>query len=154
AVANTVGAPLHTLPGEVTPWDLDAELDTHGIPYNRLPYGLDEPALTHIAAEGITIALDGHDGDGVLGPPGADWGNLILKGELRRLGTLCRRYGARSALRGVAVDFVPPFCRPSRFRPPRTHMQSVARYFCVPLRARITDDDIYRWGWPSSRWRV
>ncbi len=149
SVADAVGAPLHTVAGEVTPWDIDAELDTHGIPYSWLPYGMDEPALAHIAAEGITVALDGHDGDGVLGPRGADWGELILKGELRRLTTHCRRYGLRRALRGAAADFVPPCLRPPRFRP----RLPIAQYFCEPLRSQsIGAND--PWRWPSSRWRA
>ena len=154
AVATTVGAPLHTLSGEVTPWDIGAELDLHGVPYSWLPYGMHRPALAHIAAAGISVALDGHDGDGVLGPPGgAVWGNLILKGELRQLWKSYRRYGPRRALRGVAADFVPPGLRPPRYRPP-TYMQSVSRYFFDPLSARITGKDIYRWRWPADLWRA
>lgn len=153
AAAQSVGAPLDTIPGDVTPWDIDAELDLYAIPYNRLPYGLFEPALSHIAAAGIDIALDGHDGDGVLGPRGAEWGNLILNGDLRRVASLYRSCGAKRAMRGVAADFVPPFCRPARFRR-ATLMQSIARYFSEPLRSRIVSEDIHRWRWPSSRWRA
>jgi hypothetical protein len=152
-LADAVCAPLHTVPGELTPWNLGAELDRYSIPYNRLPYGLFEPALSHIAAAGITGAVDGHDGDGVLGPRGAEWGSLVLKGEMRLLATLYRSYGATRVIRGVAADFVPPFCRPPRLRRP-TMMQSIAQYFCEPLRAKIIGDDIHQWRWPSSRWRV
>jgi hypothetical protein len=152
-IADAVGAPLHTVPGEVAPWNLDAEFDRYSIPYNRLPYGLFEPALSHIAAAGITVAVDGHDGDGVLGPRGAEWGGLVLKGEMRRLATLYRLYGAMRVFRGIASDFIPPFCRPTRPRLP-TPMQSIARYFCDPLRAEIVEDDIHRWRWPSGRWKV
>jgi asparagine synthase (glutamine-hydrolysing) len=153
AVAQAVGAPLHTVEGELTPWDIGAELDVHGIPYSWLPFGMDEPALSHLAARGITVALDGHDGDGVLGPEGAEWGELVLKGEARRLAELCRVYGARRVLRGLAADFIPPCCRPARYRS-RTHMQPISRYFREPLKSRIVHDDIYVWRWPSIRWRM
>ncbi len=153
-VAGKIGAALHTVAGELTPWDIGAELEMHGIPYNWLPYGMDEPALAHIAAAGINVALDGHDGDGVLGPPGrAVWGNLILNGEWRAFWNAYRRNGARRALRGLGSDFVPPGLRPRRYRP-STQMELVARYFFAPLTTRITQDDIYRWRWPPELWRA
>ena len=154
AVATSIGAPLHTLSGRLTPWDIGAELDMHGIPYNWLPYGMDEPALAHIAGAGIGIALDGHDGDGVLGPPGRGiWGSLILDGQFRQAWRSFRRYGARRALRGVAADFVPPGLRPRRFIRP-TYMHAVAPYFCDPLSELIMSDDIYRWRLPRGLWRA
>ena len=108
-VAAAVGAPLHVVPGYVDPWDVDAELDGWGgIPYSWLPYGMEDAALAHMAASGVTVALDGHDGDGVLGPLGSNWGDLILKGQFRRVGALAARHGAWPALRGLAVDFLPP----------------------------------------------
>lgn len=154
AVAERVGAPLLTVAGDVTPWDAGAELDLLGIPYNWFPYGLDRPALSHLAAEGIAVALDGHDGDGVLGPRGVEWGELVLEGEFGAVASFCRAYGLRRALRGGAAAFLPPWCRPpGGFRKP-TYMQSVAPYFCEPLRSRIVRDDIFRWRWPSAGWRV
>jgi hypothetical protein len=154
AVAAAVGAPLSMVSGQATPWDIGAELDLHGIPYDWRPYGMDEPALSHIAGQGIAVALDGHDGDGVLGPPGGGvWGELVLKGELRRLTEYFRRYGPRRALRGLAGDFLPPAMRPRRYRSD-SDLERVARYFRDPLKSRIGRDDIYRWRWPSRRWRV
>jgi asparagine synthase (glutamine-hydrolysing) len=153
AVARKVGAPLHTVAGDASPWNLEAELDLLGIPYNWFPYGLDAPALGHLAAEGTTVALDGHDADGVLGPPGGEWGELILEGAGRSLASFWRAYGPRRALRGVAAAFVPPSCRPRAFRAP-TYMEDVARYFVGPLHERILREDIYRWRWPSAFWRV
>jgi hypothetical protein len=137
---------------------VDAELDGWGgIAYNWLPYGMEDPALAHMATSGVTVALDGHDGDGVLGPTGSNWGDLILKGELRRVGALVLRHGAGPLVRGVAVDFLPPYAWLRRLmgratRP--TYMQSVAQYFQEPLRDRIREADIDRWTWPSRRWRV
>ncbi|HZY03030.1 MAG TPA: asparagine synthase C-terminal domain-containing protein, partial [Anaeromyxobacteraceae bacterium] len=124
-----------------------------GIPYNWFPYGIDQPALGHLAAEGIAVALDGHDGDGVLGPRGVEWGELLLEGELGAVASYCRAYGLRRALRGSAASFVPPWLRPPGLRRP-TYMQSVATYFREPLRAQILRDDILRWRWPSAGWRV
>ena len=153
-VALRAGAPLHVLPGETTPWDIDAELDMHGMPYNWLPYGMDEPPLAHIAAQGIGVALDGHDGDGVLGAPGrAIWGSLMLEGEVCRLVELTRKYGIRRAARGLAADFVPPMLRPRRTLRP-TQMQLFAGYFKSPLSARIAQDDLHRWGRPRALWRA
>ena len=153
-VAERAGAPLHVLPGEMTPWDIDAELDMHGMPYNWLPYGMDEPPLAHIAAQGIGVALDGHDGDGVLGAPGrAIWGSLLLEGEVRQLVSLTRKYGVRRAARGLAADFVPPMLRLQRDLR-RTQMQLFAGYFKGPLGARIAQDDLHRWGWPRDLWRA
>jgi asparagine synthase (glutamine-hydrolysing) len=157
AVANTVGSALHVVAGDTDAWDLGTELETFGIPYNWLPFGMDRPALTHLAAESITIALDGHDGDGVLGPLGSDWGDLILSGEARRTVELAWQAGMRRAVLGTAVDFIPPYAwlyRLARRLPRTTYMQSVARYFSEPLLSRIFETDINRWRWPSRRWRT
>jgi len=153
AVASVVGLPLHVVSGLTAPWDICAELDTHGIPYNWLPYGMDEPILGHLAARKIGVALDGHDGDGVLGAPGgAVWGSLVFSGELRRVAAYAWRDGAKRAVRGIAADFVPPGFRPQRFRSP-TYMDLVAPYLREPLRSRSLRDDIFRWGWPVNRWK-
>jgi hypothetical protein len=158
AVAAAVGAPLHVVPGQVDPWDVDAELDGWGgIAYSWVPYGMEDPALAHMAASGVTVALDGHDGDGALGPLGSNWGDMILKGELRQVAALAGRHGAWALVRGVAVDFLPPYAwlRWLAGRPPRaTYMQSVAHYFHGPLRDRSLAADIERWTWPSRRWGV
>jgi asparagine synthase (glutamine-hydrolysing) len=158
AVAAAVGAPLHVVPGYVDPWDVDAELDGWGgIAYSWLPYGMEDAALAHLAASGVTVALDGHDGDGVLGPLGSNWGDLILNGQFHRFGALAARHGAWPAARGLAVDFLPPHRWLLRLagRPARTtYMQSVARYFRGPLRDRSLEADIERWMWPSRRWGV
>ena len=153
AVSDAIGVPLQTVAGDSRPWDLDAEFDLYGIPYNRLPYGLFEPALAHISASGVAVALDGHDGDGVLGPRGGEWGNLVLDGELMQLGVMWNTYGARRALRGLAADFLPPSCRPAQYKQ-STYTQSIAQFFSDPLRARMIADDIFRWRWPSTRWRM
>jgi asparagine synthase (glutamine-hydrolysing) len=154
AVASAVQLPLHVVSGLTSSWDIGAELETHGIPYNWLPYGIDEPILAHLAANKIGVALDGHDGDGVLGAPGgAVWGSLILSGEMRRVAAYAWREGAKRTVRGMAADFAPPGFRPRRFRSP-TYMELVAPYFREPLRTRILGDDIFRWRAPTERWRL
>lgn len=153
AVARQVGAPLRTVAGDDSPWDIGAELDLFGIPYNWFPYGIEQPALGHLASEGIAVALDGHDGDGVLGLPGMEWGELILEGELGALWSHCRDYGLRRALRGSAAQFVPAWCRPPGLGK-RTYMQEVASFFQGALRQQIVRDDVFRWRWPSAGWRV
>jgi asparagine synthase (glutamine-hydrolysing) len=151
AVAERIAAPLHLVVGCVSAWDVDAELDLLSIPYNRFPYGIEDAALTHLAAAGVGVALDGHDGDGVLGPPGVEWGELLVKRDFTRFATLGRAYGARRALRGCASAFIPAEMRPPRWRR-ATYMQGVAPYFTGALRDQILHDDIFRWRWPSKAW--
>jgi asparagine synthase (glutamine-hydrolysing) len=154
AVASALDVPLHCVPGELRPWDIDAELDVHCVPYNWLPFGIDEPVHSHLGARCIGVALDGHDGDGVLGPPGGAWGALLLGLEIGRLGALSREYGVGRAARGVASDLIPPSLRPRRFALRPTYLQSVATYFSGELQARIHEQDIDRWSWPSHRWKT
>jgi asparagine synthetase B (glutamine-hydrolysing) len=156
AVADAVGAGLDLVPGDVSPWDVDRELDGWGgIPYNWVPYGMEEPALAHLAAQGVRVALDGHDGDGVLGPTGSAWGDAILGGHLGHVGRLLRRHGPLRFARGAAVDLLPPYAWLRRLtgRGRRvTYMQEVAPYFSQPHQARMVGADIERWMWPSRRW--
>jgi asparagine synthase (glutamine-hydrolysing) len=158
AVAAAVGVPLHVVSGEVSPWDARAELDRWGgIAYTWIPNGIPDPALTHLASRGIRVALDGHDGDGALGVLGSNWGDLVLHGQLRRIGALTARHGAWPLVRGLAVDFLPtPWLRRLAGRPARaTYMESVARYVSGALGPRIAAEaDIERWAWPSRRWRA
>lgn len=153
ALADSVGAPLQIVSGKLTAWDVASELDLLGVPYNRFPYGIDEPALGHLAAQGIAVALDGHDADGVLGPRGVEWGVLLLQGEFNALTTLRRKYGLRRGVRGSAADLLPSWLRPPGLRR-QTYMQSVAPYFCGPLRRRIEHEDIFRWCWPTTAWKL
>ena len=154
AVAGGLGVPLHIVAGELGAWDIGAELDLHSVPYSWLPFGIDEPVHAHLRENRIGIALDGHDGDGVLGPQGGVWGELLLERQFGSLGALSRKHGLTRAVRGVLSDLVPPALRPSRFAPRRTYLQSVATYFSGELRARIHAEDIDQWAWPSRRWKT
>jgi asparagine synthase (glutamine-hydrolysing) len=158
AVAARAGLPLHPVSGDVSPWDIGRELDGWGgLPYSWLPYGMEEPALAYLAGQGVSVALDGHDGDGVLGPAGAVWGSLLLTGEWRRVGALVAQHGVRALARGAAVDLLPPYPWLRRLagrRPSPTFLQSVAGYFAPALRSRIAATDIDRWTWPARRWRM
>lgn len=158
AVAQRVGAPLRVVHGDVSPWDISRELQGWGgIPYSWLPYGMEEPALADLAARSVGVALDGHDGDGVLGPAGGLWGALVLDGEWRRLADLAGHHGLRHVVRAAARDFLPQYAWLRRLagRPPnRTYLQSVSAYFAPALRSRVVAADIDPWRWPSRRWRV
>jgi hypothetical protein len=145
--------PLHAVEGDTSPWSPDDDLDRLGIPYNWFPYGIDEPALSHLAAHGTPAALDGHDADGVLGPPGGEWAEVLLEGALGAFASFARAQGPWRTVTGTAAAFVPPWLRPRAFRP-RTYAQDVARYFQGALRARILREDVNRWRWPGERWRV
>jgi asparagine synthase (glutamine-hydrolysing) len=154
AVASRVGMPLHWVSGDLSPWDIDAELDLLSVPYNRLPYGIDGPAQAHLVANGVEVALDGHDGDGVLGPGGGAWGRLLMDGEFERLGALGRTYGLNKLARGLASDFLPPALRPPRYALRPTYLHRVAGYFSDDLRSRVDAGDIARWTWPSRFWQT
>ena len=156
AVAQRLGAPLRIVEGDVSPWDIGRELrGWGGIPYSWLPYGMEEPALADLAGQGVTAALDGHDGDGVLGPDGALLGLLVLSGKWRRLAGTAAHLGLRRVLRGVVADFLPPWFRRLARRPrSQTYMQLVSMYFGDALRSRIDATDIDQWRWPPQRWRI
>lgn len=154
SVADAVGAPLHTVAGEIGPWNPDREFDTLGVPDTWLPFGIEEPAYTEIAAAGVSVALDGHDADGVLGIlGGGEWGALVLDGEVRKLSRLIGCYGLWPAMRGIAADFLPPAWRLARLRGlTTTYGDTVARYFHEPFAQRIRAADLGRWRWPSELW--
>jgi asparagine synthase (glutamine-hydrolysing) len=157
AVAGAVGQPLHVVRGDLRPWDVAGELQGWSLPYNWLPYGMDEPPLVDAAGRGLTRVLDGHDGDGILGPAGSEWGQLILGGHWGHVARLARRQGPGPALLGAAVDLLPPYPWLRRLAgkgPKVTGLQAVARYFQEPLRSRIIEADIDQWRWPPRRWRV
>jgi len=156
AVAEHLGQPLHAVDGDVEPWDPDDELGTTLVPYQMLPLGLVETGLAHLAAAGITTALDGHDADGILGIRGGDWGELARRGEIRRLTELGRRHGVRPVVRGVAAEVLPPGARfeRARHRGRATYAQRWATYFGEPLRAGILAGDTERWRRPGSWWEL
>ncbi len=158
-VAASIGAPLEIVDGPITPWDPDVDLDvTGGVPYDWLPYGIEEGALGRMAREGVAVALDGHDGDGVVGPHGGEWGELATRGRLLRLAQLARQHGTKSLVGGLVMDLVPLRARVSvlrRFRPGPTITQRDERYFTGPLRESLRAADHHRSGsLPTTRWRL
>ena len=158
AVAGAVGAPLHTPEGPLTPWDPVEELKvTGGVLYDWLPFGIEETALASMAGAGIEVALDGHDGDGVVGHPGGEWGALFMRGQFGHLTRLARQHGVTRTATGVARDLLPPQVtrRGIRLRGVPTSPSQVAeRYFRGPLLASLRATDHYRWGRPFKRWRA
>lgn len=156
AVAASAGAHLDVVKGEAAPWHPEEDLELSTIPYLTPPAYTANTGLAHLAGHGVTVALDGNDGDGLLGPPGREWGELMLTGEIRRLATLAAAYGARTAASGIAHDLVPPRVFDTiRRRPPGppTYLERTARYFDQPLRARIQAVDHERWRSPFGEWR-
>jgi asparagine synthase (glutamine-hydrolysing) len=151
-VARELGTRLHVVDGDASPWSPEADLDRLGIPYDGFPYGLDEPALAHLAHVGVGTALDGHDADGVLGMPGDEWGALLAQGAFGALLSAARSAGLRRAAAGLAGALVPRDLRPPPFRG-RTYLEEVAAYLRDPLRSRVMRDDVERWRRPGGRWR-
>ncbi len=157
-VAEAASAPLQMTEGPVTPWDPYEDLDAWGcVPYNWLPYGIEESALGKMAAEGLTVALDGHDGDGVVGHPGGEWGELAMRGELRRIAELTRSHGPKAMVAGLVVDLLPPRARVlalRRLRHGPTVPERSERYLGDSFGASLRNADHHRWGRRAERWRV
>ena len=142
--------------GNADPWNPEEDLDVSVIPYLTPPAYTANAGLAHLAERGLTIALDGNDGDGVLGYGGREWGELVATGRIRSLGQLAAKYGAGTVARGMAIDVLPPVARHAlRRRPsrPPTYFEHTARYFDEPLRERIRSSDHERWRQPRGEWR-
>ena len=157
-LSAALGFRLDVIPGDLTPWDPEAHLRISVVPYLTAPSYTADTALAHLAADGVGIALDGNDGDGVLGYVGREWGELLRTGRVRRLVELSRQYGGRQVLRGVLDDVVPPGFRLRRLRrrpaPPPTYLEWTGRYFAKPLQARMRKIDHQRWQSPFGEWRA
>jgi asparagine synthase (glutamine-hydrolysing) len=156
AVAAAANAELEVVAGDSRPWDPQDDLDVSVIPYLTPPDYTASAALTHLAAQGLSAALDGNDGDGVLGYGGREWGELVATGRLGRLRELANEYGAGTVARRVAGDLIPPAVhRPLRRMPPRspTYPQASERYFDPRLQERIRATDHERWRPPVGEWR-
>ncbi len=156
AVAESANAELETVPGDAGPWRPEDDLEVSVVPYLTPPPYTANTALAHLAGRGLTVALDGNDGDGVLGYGGREWGELVVTGKIGRLWQLGMTYGARSLVGGVARDVVPPrVLRTVRRKPPRRpkYLEHTERYFDSPLRDRIRAVDHERWRQPFGEWR-
>lgn len=156
AVATAASVELDVVAGTASPWDPQEDLDVSVIPYLTPPDYTAGAGLAHLAACGLTAALDGNDGDGVLGYAGREWGELAATGKLGRLRELAGTYGARTVARGVARDLIPPAVhRPLRGRPLRSpsYPQVIERYFDPSLHERIRAIDHERWRQPLGEWR-
>jgi hypothetical protein len=150
AVAETMNVPLHELECRVEKWDVGKELERLGLIYNWIPIEIYERACAAFVANGCFSAMDGHDGDGVSGPPNGEWGALAVAGELRRMASAARAMGFRRAARGLATDFWPVSLRP--WPSPKSYLQKTAAYFSGALRQRILDSDIENWRPPGVQW--
>jgi asparagine synthase (glutamine-hydrolysing) len=156
AVAAAAGAQLDVVSGDVSPWDPRDDLEVSVIPYLTPPDYTANAGLAHLAGCGLSDALDGNDGDGVLGYAGREWGELLMTGSLGRLRELTGTYGARNVARGLSRDLIPPALhRPLRGMPPRapTYPQTIEHFFDPRLRERILALDHERWRRPFGEWR-
>ena len=157
AVASSAHAELEVVPGTAGPWHPEEDLDLSVIPYLTPPAYTANAGLAHLAERGVAVALDGNDGDGVLGYPGREWGELLTTGELWRLWELGATYGVRRLVRGVASDVLPPAVLDTlRRRPPRapTYLGHIERYFDPALHERMRAADHERWRPPIREWRL
>lgn len=157
AIANALETPLHVVSGNLSPWHPEQDLSVSVVPYMSPPQLTADQGLACLAEHGVRTALDGNDGDGVLGYVGREWGELVLTGRLGRLAELARAYGIAPVLYGVIDDFVPPALRfrGPRGKPPRpmSYLQRIERYFQEPLRSRMRRVDHERWRAPREEWR-
>jgi len=155
-ISTALGRPLEVVLGETEPWRAEEDLHTSVVPYLTPPALAAEAALGRLAGV-ARVALDGNDGDGVLGYAGREWGELMHRHDFRRLSELAHAYGRRRVLRSVADDLVPPAMRlrSLRRRPElkQTYVQSTECYFDASLHSRMEAIDYERWKSPLHAWR-
>lgn len=156
AVADSVEGDLDVVPGELTRWDPQDDLLTANVPYLTPPNLTANTGLARLAKLGASVALDGNDGDGVLGYPGHEWGELMLTRRFGRVAELAAKYGREPVIQGVADALIPPVLRlrTLRGRPPQpqTYFQRTARYFAEPLRRRMRQTEMEGWRSPFGEW--
>jgi asparagine synthase (glutamine-hydrolysing) len=156
AVAASARAELEVLSGNAGPWNPEEDLELSVIPYLTPPGYTANVGLARLAERGVAVALDGNDGDGVLGYSGREWGELLTTGAVRPLWRLAATYGARRVVRGVASDVLPPavpdILRRRHPRPP-TYLEHIERYFDPSLHERMRSVDHDRWRPPIREWR-
>ena len=152
AVSSLAGIPLVTREGGLKPWDPAEDIETFGMPPGMLPTGMLTDALEHLVSLGCDTALDGHDGDGVLGNTNAKLGNALLDGELLTLGQVARDHGVSLIGRETLKDFMPPSVWSWLRRQPKafTHSDSLMPYFRGATHKRLAAE--FRWRPPRSDW--
>ena len=156
AVAAAADAELEVVSGDLSPWHPEQDLEVSVLPYPTPPPYTANAALARLAEQGLPVALDGNDGDGVLGYPGREWGELLLTGKVGTLLRLGSTHGSARVLRGIATDTVPPgVFRNLGLLPPRrpTYLEKTERYFNRSLAERIRSVDHERWRPPRGEWR-
>ena len=108
AIADVTGIPLTALEIDPDSWDPADDIQMFGAPPLSVPAGMYGRGLQALAAAGCDVALDGHDGDGILGTLYAWSANTLLDGRLDRLARAAHEDGSRFILGKMAKDFVPP----------------------------------------------
>ena len=107
-----------------------------------------------MAGAGCDVALDGHDGDGVLGLLYSWVANTLLDGRPDRLARAVRDVGSRSIARQLAVELVPPAVwRLARRSPaPPDYRVALVPYFVGDTRRAMMQES--RWRPPRAGWRA
>lgn len=158
AVAAALDLPLDVTRGEEQPWDPEDDLRTSIVPYLTPPPYTANTALARAVELGLEIVADGNDGDGVLGPPGREWGELFVSRNFRRLRELARSGSGREVAKSVLTDVIPPAIRLRRLRgrpvPPPGYLEHTARYFDSSIGERLHRIDHERWRQPIGEWRA
>ena len=82
AVADSANAELEVAVRQRGALDPEDDLEVSMIPYLSPPDYTANAGLAHLGERGLTVALDGNDGDGVLGYRGREWGELVATGKI------------------------------------------------------------------------
>lgn len=152
ACADALGLPLEIVEGRLDPWDPTIDLHLHGVAASVLPTGVDEAALPHLARNGVSVLLDGHDGDGVLGATIPSLGLLVAEGRLRWFGSLAERHGWRRLLSRTLTELVPAVC----LRPTTARGSQGGGHPAAPFLRGVTAARgrwLTAWRPPHARWR-
>jgi asparagine synthase (glutamine-hydrolysing) len=151
AIADATGIPLTTFAVEPEAWDPADDIGTFGAPPVGFPTGMYPLGLRALAAAGCDVALDGHDGDGVLGLLYAWAANTLLDRRPDRLIRAAREWGTRNILRETVENFISPSALSTlRLRPDSPGPGATALYFRGATGARLAE--LGAWRPPRSGW--
>ena len=152
-VADTARVPLLTLAVEPEPWDPADDLRMFRAPPIVLPTDMYPKGLAALAAAGCDTALDGHDGDGLLGNQYAWVANTLLDARVDRLARAAREFGLGFILKRLAHDVVPPpaWRGLRRSTSPPDRRATLLPYFRGQTRRALLEET--RWQAPRRGWR-
>ena len=152
AVADATGIPLAVLELEPEPWDPVDDIETFGAPPLVAPVGMYGRGLQALVERGCDVALDGHDGDGVLGNMYAWEANTLLDGRLDRLAGAVRQDGPglilRETVKGLVSSSLLSRVRGQTVSP--GYPASLLPYFRGKTASRLGAES--RWRSPRAGW--